>query len=272
MDPVQQNASQSTRGRRSSTCAGKQIAETEWCNACANPKKKRKCLLQRGDWSTVPPQSASSFNNGQQSKQLPEYQPDDFRRPQQNLPPVPTRKGTQLARTVQLASERNVALEARVREEVVRLSETVLNNMQVRMTAMHTELVQLRTEVAKQKQLARQAESKRRQSTLDAFFRNPLQHQVRPCTVPAELGEGYTARNIASGCFAQHVKAIEDHIIGLGKDDPLKQLQVQPPPMFTHIVFTSIPFCFLLTPHTHTCRATRICCCASNARDPASTR
>ena len=41
-----------------------------------------------------------------------------------------------------------------------------------------------------------------------------------------QLGVGYTARNISSGIFAQHVRAMEKQIINLCPDDPLKQLQL----------------------------------------------
>jgi hypothetical protein len=71
----------------------------------------------------------------------------------------------------------------------------------------------------------RKAEASKRQKTMDAFLTRPLQHDARPHAPPAELGEGYTNRNIASGTFAQHVKAIETSIINV-TIDPLKQLQL----------------------------------------------
>lgn len=75
-------------------------------------------------------------------------------------------------------------------------------------------------------ELRRKTEAEKRQKTLHSFFSRPLQHEVRPRAAPETLGEGYTNRNITSGCFAQHVKAIETRIIEVANDDPLKQLQL----------------------------------------------
>lgn len=80
-------------------------------------------------------------------------------------------------------------------------------------------------EAAEAQAYRRKVEECKRQKTLHAFFARPLEHEARPRAPPEALGEGYTARNISSGTFANHVRAIETSIIQTA-DDPLKQLQL----------------------------------------------
>lgn len=160
--------------------------------------------------------------------------PDFFRR---ELPAIAADKGTQLARTRELHQRRNNQLdEARNEgwEDGLRHSrleaDAVVKAIQERMDKMWSQLVDIKAKAAKERAEAaafrRKVDHDKRQKTIQHFFCNPLQHDVRLRSEPEKLGEGYTARNISSGLFAHHVKAVEMQIVTMAKDDPLKQLQL----------------------------------------------
>jgi hypothetical protein len=103
------------------------------------------------------------------------------------------------------------------REETLVQTGELMARIESRMGALASELAEVkaarRKEALEAQAYKRQAESGKRQKSLDAYFSRPLQHDVRPRAPPDALGEGYTARNISSGVFAQHVRAIEHYYI-----------------------------------------------------------
>lgn len=159
------------------------------------------------------------------------FEPADFYR--RALPLCATDKGTQLARKRQLDRKRaeELALARELGfEQGYQKAEAVILDIKGRFEQMWKELVKTKEVLNKEREegaaFRRKVDSEKRQKTLQHFFKNPLSHEARPRGEPVKLGEGYTERNLSSGCFAQHVKAVELHIISLAKDDPLKQLQL----------------------------------------------
>ena len=142
----------------------------------------------------------------------------------------------QNARTAEIARERQLELEAARTagaEDARVAAEQVVLEAQARLDAMATELMEQRAKanagaaaIQKLQTQQRKEHAEKRQKTLQQFFQSPLQHKARPRAEPEQLGVGYTARNISSGCFAKHVHALEMKIIELCPDDPLKQLQL----------------------------------------------
>lgn len=179
--------------------------------------------------------TADSTASNRFRKQPERFEPAEFAsRP---LPDVAERQGSQKARARELALEREQHLACERRSayeeglaEAASKAEIVVKSIKNRMDELWTQLTDLRKRHEKEKKEAadlwRKTESEKRQKTLEHFFANPLQHVARPRKEPESLGQGYTERNIASGSFAQHVKAVELQIITLAKDDPLKQLQL----------------------------------------------
>ena len=172
----------------------------------------------------------------QRKAPLPIYVPDEVGVNRLPLPDVPMRKAVQSARTEELAALRAAELEAAHAAgaaEAMAAAEMFAVEIKTRLEAMAAQLAEERAKgkagaaalEALEEQRRRDAAAKR-QKTLTAFFAKPLEHQARPRAEPVQLGVGYTERNISSGCFAQHVKALETHIVQLCLDDPLKQLQL----------------------------------------------
>ena len=109
-------------------------------------------------------------------------------------------------------------------------AEAVVVQIRGRLDEMYKELERERRESAKLRVAVRVVEAGKRQKILAALFSNSPPPapggQTRCRGEPAELGSGYTQRNVASGCFLKHVKAIEDQIIDASQGDSLKQLQL----------------------------------------------
>lgn len=175
-----------------------------------------------------------------ESKRIPKaparYAPNDFWR--REIPAEAKRMQVQVARQEEAQLQRKREEEARLAEahaeglaEGQQRCDFIVKDIQARMEKMAMEQMKLKSDcraaIAKAKALERKAEGGKRQKTLHSFFNNtPAINNVRPRTVPEELGQGYTERNITSKTFAHHVTAIEDHIIELSRGDPLKQLQL----------------------------------------------
>lgn len=219
------------RGRRKGSgrsCLARGVSEDEKCESCRHPSKKKRCQTALIDASSSV-QDRLGLSSGvafHLSTKLPEYQVQDWRTQKHVLPDVAVEKGTQRARTEQLAAERAVSLKALVHEEAMRLADNVLADMKARLAAMHDELVATKANARRLQLQARQADATKRQSTLDSFLRQP-QHAIAHARPPPEqLGVGYTTRNISSKTFSHHVTAIEEHILKLSHGDPLKQLQL----------------------------------------------
>ena len=170
----------------------------------------------------------------QRQQPVPVYVPEDFYRPP--LPEQPKRKAVQDVRAEGIRRVREQELEAARAEgaaEAAVLAERVAVEAKARLESMATELADAKA-AAKAGEAAlaaaeaqkRRDHAAKRQWTMDRFLANPLAHTARPRNEPEQLDQGYTTRNIASGCFAQHVRAIETKIIELCPDDPLKQLQL----------------------------------------------
>lgn len=111
-----------------------------------------------------------------------------------------------------------------------RQADVIVQSIKERMEELWIRLRELKKKQQKEKHEAasyrRKVEVEKRQKTLKHFFANPLQHEARPRAEPERLGEGYTERNISTGVFAHHVKAVEMQILALGKGDPFKELQL----------------------------------------------
>lgn len=255
-----------SRGRPASTCLSLGVADSERCTSCLNPKAKAICLGKKGLWppnvtasdvtaSDIGPTecasggtSASAGPSGAsqeaeallprslRSRKAPAviYEPEEL--PARPLPEVPLRKAVQKARTAEIARARQLELEAARAAGAagaVAAAEGVVLEAKARLEAMATELTELKAKASAGAAAVQQLEAQKRreaaakrQKTMTAFLTKPLQHQARPRAEPEQLGSGYTARNISSGCFAQHVRALETQIIQLAPDDPLKQLQL----------------------------------------------
>ncbi|KAL1527664.1 hypothetical protein AB1Y20_009050 [Prymnesium parvum] len=206
--------------RRPSTCAALRRPEAEWCSACQNPRLKARCSAAAvdiaagqgaipSDGGDAQPRAASSDSCvSRMPKQTEFYEPsgDFFRR---ELPREPSRMQSQ-----QGARQADRVIEE-IRGRLHTLAQELAKEKEQRKKAAAAEL-----------QLRRKVDASKRQKTLEAFFaRQHPSHEARPRAPPAELGEGYTDRNISSGVFARHVKALEECIVQIAKDDPLKQLR-----------------------------------------------
>lgn len=173
-----------------------------------------------------------SAHEGQRQRAKPErLQMVEFYR--RELPAVATEKGTQRARAQLLQQSRGEEMDAARREgfDAGKLhAEEMMQGIKKRMDDMWKNLVETREKFKREHQehaaFRRKVSNEKRQRTLEHFFRAPLPHDTRHRGEPESLGEGYTDRNISSGLFSQHVKAIEMQIISTAKDDPLKQLQL----------------------------------------------
>ena len=184
--------------------------------------------VSRGAGPSAPSLATES---ARQRKQPVRFEPDQFW--QRELPEVALDMGTQRARASELASEREQELQAAYEAgiaETAHESEIVVAELRRRMDKMFQELQHEQATVQKLKAAQRAAEAAKRQKTMTAFFQvvPPVPgSNVRPRGAPAELGNGgYTQRNVTSGCFAQHLKALEDQIISISGGDALKQLQL----------------------------------------------
>ena len=167
---------------------------------------------------------------GRQRTQPKRFMPDEFW--QRRLPDVAIQMGRQLERTDELSLEREEELQEAYEtglNEGSRQAETVITAIRGRLDNMFKDLQRERATLAKLKADRRAAESTKRQKTLISFFKAPPAApggEVRARGEPEQLGSGYTERNMTSGCFAQHVKAIEELIVETSKGDALKQLQL----------------------------------------------
>ena len=148
------------------------------------------------------------------------------------MPEVAGEKFTQLSRTAELKHEREQQLQQAYEtglHEATQEAEIIVREIRGRLDTMYAELQREKQHVAKLKADQRAAEATKRQKTLEAFFYAPPPApggKVRARGEPEELGSGYTQRNTTSGCFAQHVRSIEEQIVDLSKGDALKQLQL----------------------------------------------
>ena len=185
---------------------------------------------------------AIDAHNARAIKQPERFAPAEFW--QRPLPNVAKAKGTQLSRTAELAHERELRRDDELQQafaagldEGSQQAETAVKEIRARMDTMFSDLqserqhqlAKLKAEQRTAEAAKRTAEAAKRQKTLEAFFNAPPPApgvKTRARGEPEQLGSGYTQRNVTSGCFAQHVKAIEDHIINVSQGDSLKQLQL----------------------------------------------
>ena len=164
----------------------------------------------------------ASTSSERESKQPMRYEPNDFWRCE--VPAEAREMRTQLQRTAELRAERKKAVDVLL-AEWLQAAHLVVMELKRRLTHLSDELGKSRQACKHAESALRKEECQKRQKTLKMFF-TMEQPKTQPRGPPAELGQGYTARNITSRTFAHHVTAIETSIIELSNGDPLKQLQL----------------------------------------------
>ena len=208
----------SKRGRpKLSNCLALGVADEDKCASCLKPSRKLPCLLARAA-AGVEASTEQHEQPAPRARTAPTslYVPSELRR---DLPAEPCRMGIQLQRSQVIQKARRKELDdahADGHQVGVDESRTIVAEVEARLEQLAEQLVASKKQCANEAAaketalaVARKASAVGRQRKILTFFTKPLEHQARPCATPLELGEGYTNRNILSGTFALHVKAIE---------------------------------------------------------------
>lgn len=148
------------------------------CEACQLPARKQKCWISLGKWppgceagdvaEAEQPAAADTWLPATKAK----YEPEDFRKPQQVLPHLQKRKGTQLARTAELAAERE-ARDAHLREEGSQMSREQLDRLEELLAAAMLTIAEHETEVHRLRRERNSLLASKRQRALTAWFQRP---------------------------------------------------------------------------------------------------
>lgn len=202
----------------------------QWCEACAHPKRKKKCMATpeqlHSQWS-IP--STSCIDHVYRAPTcLPTYKPEDFRKPQQILPPQAVRKGTQLARTAELDAERELQ-HTRLKDEI---SADTMKQVESLMLDMEQKISVHEAQVARLQQERHEMMQSKRQRVLSTWLQRP--EETRPSMqlptrtshfeLLADQSSGYSPTELHR-TFRSHVQRVENFIESMVAD-PLKQLQL----------------------------------------------